>query len=71
MPRAPSHAVAVVQDQVDGREEAEMEEQKFVDVTEPLAGLAVKALSRSGKAVEAETLCSSLLIFSLAWTGTR
>ncbi len=34
---ASGHAVAVVRDQVDGRAVAEAEEDKFMEVTEPLA----------------------------------
>ncbi len=68
------HAMAVVQDQVDAREVAEKEEQKFMEVTEPVADRTVSALLWSGRAVEAETLCTSLLDF-LCWLqmepGTR
>ncbi len=42
---------------------AETDEKKFVEVTEPLAYLTISALMWSGRAVEAETLCTSLLDF--------
>ncbi len=57
------HAVAVVQDQVDAREVTEAEEQKFLELTEPVADVTIDALMWSGQAVEAEALCTSLLDF--------
>ncbi len=57
------HAVAVVQDQVDGREMTETEEQKFVELTKPVADVTVNALMWSGQGVEAERLCTSVLDF--------
>ncbi len=64
------HAIAVVQDQVDARKLEQAEEHKFVEVTEPLAELAVRALSWSRRAVAVETLCTSLLEF-LCWAQTE
>ncbi len=72
--RLAPHAVAVVRDQVDARELAQKVEHKFAEVTEPLADLTIRALTWSGRAVEAETMCTSLLDF-LCWAqkvrGTR
>ncbi len=68
------HAIAVVRDQVDGREVGEAEEQKFVEVTKPLADVTVDALMWGGRVIAVETLCTSLVEF-LCWAqmerGTR
>ncbi len=57
------NAVAVLRDQVDGKTVTEAEEDKFMEVTEPLTDLTVDALRWSGRDVEAETLCTSALEF--------
>ncbi len=64
------HAVAVVRDQVEGREVVRTKEQKFLEVTEPVADVTVRALSWSGRAAEAEALCSSVVDF-LCWEQTE
>ncbi len=64
------HAVAVVRDQVDAREVTETEEQKLVELTEPVADVTVRALMWSGQAVEADALCTLLLDF-LCWGQTE
>ncbi len=61
-----AHAVAVVVDQVDGREPGEAEEDKFLEVTEPLADVTIDALNWNVRAAEAETLCTALVEF-LRW----
>ncbi len=61
-----THAIAVVGDQVDARKLGQAEEQKFVEVAEPLGDVTVPALTWSGRAVAAEALCTSLLEF-LGW----
>ncbi len=46
------------------------EEKKFVEVTEPVADLTVRVLSWSGRAGEAEALCTSVVDF-LRWEQTE